>query len=110
MLMDISSRLSRLETRERSTSRGPERRFRRRSASRNSGGKLERPSLGSSGGSKKGINRLYLSDRTSKSKYLIDTVADVPVVPLTVASKHHPPASLQFFAANWPFIFFPTVS
>ncbi|GFT13170.1 retrovirus-related Pol polyprotein from transposon 297 [Nephila pilipes] len=37
MLMDISSRLSRLETRERSTSSGPKRRFRRRSASRNSG-------------------------------------------------------------------------
>ncbi|GFS44621.1 retrovirus-related Pol polyprotein from transposon 297 [Nephila pilipes] len=38
MLMDISSRLSRLETRELSTSRRPERRFRHRSASRNSEG------------------------------------------------------------------------
>ncbi|GFT03459.1 uncharacterized protein TNCV_2986151 [Trichonephila clavipes] len=37
MLMEISSRLSRLETRERSTSRGPGRRFRCRSTSRESG-------------------------------------------------------------------------
>ncbi|GFT39469.1 uncharacterized protein NPIL_203221 [Nephila pilipes] len=36
MLLEISSRLSRLETRERSTSRGPEGRFRRRSSSRES--------------------------------------------------------------------------
>ncbi|GFT02586.1 uncharacterized protein NPIL_595071 [Nephila pilipes] len=37
MLLEISSRLSRLETRERSTSCGPEGRFRRRSSSRESG-------------------------------------------------------------------------
>ncbi|GFT91812.1 uncharacterized protein NPIL_242421 [Nephila pilipes] len=37
MLLEISSRLSRLETRERSTSRGSEGRFRRRSSSRESG-------------------------------------------------------------------------
>ncbi|GFS97530.1 uncharacterized protein NPIL_39151 [Nephila pilipes] len=37
MLLKISSRLSRLETRERSTSSGPEGRFRRRSRSRESG-------------------------------------------------------------------------
>ncbi|GFU12416.1 transposon Ty3-I Gag-Pol polyprotein [Nephila pilipes] len=37
MLLEISSRLSRLETRERSTSHGPERLFRRRSSSRESG-------------------------------------------------------------------------
>ncbi|GFS98072.1 uncharacterized protein TNCV_2855141 [Trichonephila clavipes] len=37
MLVEISSRLSRLETRERSTSRGPGRRFRCRSTSRESG-------------------------------------------------------------------------
>ncbi|GFT36244.1 hypothetical protein NPIL_694441 [Nephila pilipes] len=37
MLLEISSRLSCLETRERSTSRGPEGRFRRRSSSRESG-------------------------------------------------------------------------
>ncbi|GFT01892.1 retrovirus-related Pol polyprotein from transposon 297 [Nephila pilipes] len=41
--MDISSSLFRLETRERSTSRGPERRFRRRSASRNSAASKHRP-------------------------------------------------------------------
>ncbi|GFU56804.1 retrovirus-related Pol polyprotein from transposon 297 [Nephila pilipes] len=46
------------------------------------------------------INRLYLSDRTSRSKYLIDTGADVSVIPLTTASQHLPPASLQLFAAN----------
>ncbi|GFS64672.1 uncharacterized protein NPIL_431281 [Nephila pilipes] len=37
MLLEISSLLSRLETRERSTSHGPEGRFRRRSSSRESG-------------------------------------------------------------------------
>ncbi|GFY41570.1 uncharacterized protein TNIN_378981 [Trichonephila inaurata madagascariensis] len=37
MLIEISSRLSRLETRERSSSRGPAGRFRRRSPSRESG-------------------------------------------------------------------------
>ncbi|GFR32454.1 retrovirus-related Pol polyprotein from transposon opus [Trichonephila clavata] len=46
------------------------------------------------------INRLYLSDRTSRSKYLIDTGADVSVIPLITVSKHLPPASLQLFAAN----------
>ncbi|GFT77204.1 transposon Ty3-I Gag-Pol polyprotein, partial [Nephila pilipes] len=46
------------------------------------------------------INRLYLSDRTSRSKYLINTGADVSVIPLTTASQHLPPASLQLFAAN----------
>ncbi|GFS66176.1 retrovirus-related Pol polyprotein from transposon 297 [Nephila pilipes] len=65
-----------------------------------SGEKLERQSLGSSGGGTKVINRLYLSHKTSKSKYLIDTGADVFVVPLDAASKHRPPTSLQLFAAN----------
>ncbi|GFY70888.1 retrovirus-related Pol polyprotein from transposon 297 [Trichonephila inaurata madagascariensis] len=37
MLMEISSRLSRLETREQSSSRGPEGRFHRQSSSRESG-------------------------------------------------------------------------
>ncbi|GFX31041.1 hypothetical protein TNCV_2025441 [Trichonephila clavipes] len=46
------------------------------------------------------INRLYLSDRTSRSKYHIDTGADVSAIPLTTASKHLPSASLQLFAAN----------
>ncbi|GFT91809.1 transposon Ty3-I Gag-Pol polyprotein [Nephila pilipes] len=46
------------------------------------------------------INRLYLSDRTSRSKYLIDTGADVSVIPLTTASQHLQPASLQLFEAN----------
>ncbi|GFR15796.1 peptidase A2 domain-containing protein [Trichonephila clavata] len=64
MLMEISSRLSHLETRATV------------------------------------INRLYLSDRISRSKYPIDTEADVSVIPLTMASKHLPRASLQLFAAN----------
>ncbi|GFT68746.1 retrovirus-related Pol polyprotein from transposon 297 [Nephila pilipes] len=63
-------------------------------------GKLERPSIGSPGDGTKEINRLYLSDRTFKSKYLIDTGAHVSVVPLIEASKNRPPASLQLFAAN----------
>ncbi|GFS96853.1 retrovirus-related Pol polyprotein from transposon 297 [Nephila pilipes] len=65
-----------------------------------SGGKLERLSLDSPGSGTKVINRLYPSDRTSKSKYLTDTGADISVVPLTSASKYCPPASLQLFAAN----------
>ncbi|GFU21799.1 retrovirus-related Pol polyprotein from transposon 297 [Nephila pilipes] len=64
------------------------------------GGKLEPPSLSSLGGGTEVINRLYLSDRTSRSKYLIDTGADVSVVPLTEASTHRPSASLRLFAAN----------
>ncbi|GFQ77445.1 retrovirus-related Pol polyprotein from transposon 297 [Trichonephila clavata] len=63
-------------------------------------GKLERPSLGPSSGGTMVINRLYLSDRTSRSKYLTDTGADVSVIPLSTVSKHLPPASLQLFATN----------
>ncbi|GFR24316.1 retrovirus-related Pol polyprotein from transposon 297 [Trichonephila clavata] len=63
-------------------------------------GKLERPSLDLSSGGMMVINWLYLSDRTSRSKYPIDTGADVLVIPLTTVSKHLPPASPQFFAAN----------
>ncbi|GFU69855.1 retrovirus-related Pol polyprotein from transposon 297 [Trichonephila clavipes] len=63
-------------------------------------GKLEQPSLDPSSSSAMVINRLYLSDRTSRSKYLIDTGADVSVIPLTTASKDLPPVSLQLFAAN----------
>ncbi|GFT31393.1 retrovirus-related Pol polyprotein from transposon 297 [Nephila pilipes] len=63
-------------------------------------GKLERPSLCSPRGGTKVINWLYLSDRTFKSKYLIDTGTDVSVVPLTVASNHRTPATLELFAAN----------
>ncbi|GFT83507.1 retrovirus-related Pol polyprotein from transposon 297 [Nephila pilipes] len=61
---------------------------------------LEQPSLDPPSDGAMVINRLYLSDRTSRSKYLIDTGADVLVIPLTTASKHLPPASLQRFAAN----------
>ncbi|GFT37653.1 hypothetical protein NPIL_550051 [Nephila pilipes] len=46
------------------------------------------------------INRLYLSGRTSKSKYPIDTGADVSVVHMTAATKHRPLASLELFTAN----------
>ncbi|GFY18349.1 hypothetical protein TNCV_2047551 [Trichonephila clavipes] len=46
------------------------------------------------------INRLYLSDKPSWMKYLIDTGADVSVIPLPTASRHLPPTSLQLFAAN----------
>ncbi|GFS98651.1 retrovirus-related Pol polyprotein from transposon 297 [Trichonephila clavipes] len=63
-------------------------------------GKLEQPSFHPSSGGTMVINRLYFSDRISRSKYLIDTGADVSVIPLTTASKHLPPASLQLFAAN----------
>ncbi|GFV29528.1 retrovirus-related Pol polyprotein from transposon 297 [Trichonephila clavipes] len=46
------------------------------------------------------LNRLYLSDKPSRMKYLIDTGADVSVISLPTASRHLPPASLQLFAAN----------
>ncbi|GFS60318.1 retrovirus-related Pol polyprotein from transposon 297 [Nephila pilipes] len=62
--------------------------------------KLEQPSLDPSSDGAMVINRLYLSDRTSQSKYLIDTGADVSVITLTTASKLLPPASLQLFSAN----------
>ncbi|GFT31704.1 retrovirus-related Pol polyprotein from transposon 297 [Nephila pilipes] len=63
-------------------------------------GKLEQPSLDPTRDGAMVINRLYLSDRTSRSKYMIDTGADVSVIPLTTASKHLPPASFQLFAVN----------
>ncbi|GFQ83375.1 retrovirus-related Pol polyprotein from transposon 297 [Trichonephila clavata] len=63
-------------------------------------GKLEPPSLNPLSDSAMVINRLYLSDMTSWLKYLIDTGANVSVIPLTTASKHLPPASLQLFTAN----------
>ncbi|GFR02630.1 retrovirus-related Pol polyprotein from transposon 297 [Trichonephila clavata] len=62
--------------------------------------KLEQQSLDPPSDGATAINRLYLSNGTSQSKYLIDTGADVSVIPLTTASKHLPPASLQPFAAN----------
>ncbi|GFT53395.1 transposon Ty3-I Gag-Pol polyprotein [Nephila pilipes] len=91
MLLEISSRLSRLETRERSTSGGPEGRFRRRSSSREFGAYKHC-----------WYHRCFKerATKTSRSKYLIDTGADVSVILLTTASKHLPPASLQLFAAN----------
>ncbi|GFU39955.1 hypothetical protein NPIL_641201 [Nephila pilipes] len=64
------------------------------------GRKLEQQTLVSLGGGTKVINRLHVSDRTSKSKYLINSGADVSVVPLSAASKHRPLASLQLLAAN----------
>lgn len=63
-------------------------------------GKLEGPSLGPSGDGTVEINRLYLSDRTSGSRYLIDTGADVSVFPVSGTSNHIQPAPLQLFAAN----------
>ncbi|GFU08740.1 hypothetical protein TNCV_990971 [Trichonephila clavipes] len=51
---------------------------------------LKKPSLDPSSGSTMAINRLYLSDRTSQPKYLIDIKADVSVIPLTTTSKHLP--------------------
>ncbi|GFS62084.1 retrovirus-related Pol polyprotein from transposon 297 [Nephila pilipes] len=64
------------------------------------GEKLERSSFGSSGGGTQVVNRLNLLDRTSTSKYLIDTGANVFVVPVIAASKYRPPASLQLFTVN----------
>ncbi|GFQ92140.1 hypothetical protein TNCT_65941 [Trichonephila clavata] len=63
-------------------------------------GKLEQPSLDPPNDGASLINRLYLSDRTSRSKYLIETGADVLVIPPIAASKHLPFAFLQIFAAN----------
>ncbi|GFS31427.1 uncharacterized protein NPIL_675801 [Nephila pilipes] len=107
MLMEISSHLSRLETRERSTSRGPEGRFRRRSSSRESGAhkhcwyhryfkeratsaenhvpsrRKTRAAVDTLSDGAMVTNRLYLSDRTSRLKYLIDTGTDVSIIPPT---------------------------
>ncbi|GFS43324.1 retrovirus-related Pol polyprotein from transposon 297 [Nephila pilipes] len=80
MLMDISSLLSRLETRK------PERHFRRLSKNRNFGNQEH--------------CWLYLSDRTSKSEFLIGTEANISVVSLTLALKHRPSVSLELLAVN----------
>ncbi|GFT66643.1 hypothetical protein NPIL_611781 [Nephila pilipes] len=58
------------------------------------GRKLEQPSFHPPDKGIKEINWLYISDRTSKSMNLIDTGADVSVVPLS-ASKHCQPALHQ---------------
>ncbi|GFS70353.1 retrovirus-related Pol polyprotein from transposon opus [Trichonephila clavipes] len=63
-------------------------------------GKLEQPPLDPPSGGPMVINRLYLSDKPSRMKYLIDTGADVSVIPLPTASRHLPPASLQLFTTN----------
>ncbi|GFS81429.1 hypothetical protein NPIL_279551 [Nephila pilipes] len=64
------------------------------------GGKLERPSLGPPDGGTKVINRLYLWDKASKLKYLIDTGVEVSAIPLSAASKDRPPSPLQHFVAR----------
>ncbi|GFX89743.1 retrovirus-related Pol polyprotein from transposon 297 [Trichonephila clavipes] len=63
-------------------------------------GKLEQLPLDPPSGGPMVINRLYLSDKPSRMKYLIDTGSDVLVIPLPMTSRHLPPASLQLFAAN----------
>ncbi|GFX44924.1 retrovirus-related Pol polyprotein from transposon 17.6 [Trichonephila clavipes] len=125
MLLEISSRLSRLETRERYLS-GTRKTFplpinqqriwssypllvpqgfqgacyKAQETMFLPDGKLEQPPLDPPSGGPMVINRLYLSDKLSRMKYLIDTGADVSVIPLLTASKHLPPVSLQMFAAN----------
>lgn len=46
------------------------------------------------------VNRLYVSDHKSKQKYLIDTGADVSVMPPNRLEKLKPSASTKLFAAN----------
>ncbi|GBN20671.1 Retrovirus-related Pol polyprotein from transposon 297 [Araneus ventricosus] len=77
-LMEISSRLSRLEAL----------------------GKLVRPSLGPSGDGATEIHSLYLSDKSTASKFLIDTGADIPVIPPSTSKQHCQKSELQLFAAN----------
>ncbi|GFT35860.1 hypothetical protein NPIL_606591 [Nephila pilipes] len=117
MLLDISSSLSHLETRERPTSRGPERHFIPNWSEETlviinivgttgdsinlllnhvpSMRKLEQPSLDPPRGDTTEINRLYISNKTSMSKYLIESGADTSVASLPAASKHCQLAPLQ---------------
>lgn len=63
-------------------------------------GKLVGPSSSQRGDGDARIQRLYLTDATSSSRYLIDTGADVSVVPHAPHKTGGHPAQLQLFAAN----------
>lgn len=64
------------------------------------GGKLALPSFVEAGDGGAEVHRLYLNDRSTSSKYLIDTGADVSVVPRKWFASKQPPAPLQLYAAN----------
>ncbi|GFS95879.1 retrovirus-related Pol polyprotein from transposon opus [Nephila pilipes] len=87
MLMEISSRLSGLETRENSTSRGPERRFRHRTSSRESGAH------------KHCWYHRHLKERSAKCRKSCSFQTKNKSSRHST-HRHPPPASLQLFAAN----------
>lgn len=61
-------------------------------------GKLEGPSLGATSG--RGQTRLFMADKSSGLRFLIDTGAEVSVVPKTFTQKNLSPGKLKLFAAN----------
>ncbi|GBN45741.1 hypothetical protein AVEN_199112-1 [Araneus ventricosus] len=105
-LMEISSRLSRLEARSWSHSRESGRRFRPRSASREVGNpahccrKTSTAVTRPIGDGATEILRLYLSDKSTASKFLIDIGADISVIPRSTSKQHCQKSKLQLFAAN----------
>lgn len=46
------------------------------------------------------ISRLFIQDKQSKYRYLIDTGADISVLPPTAEEKKSPPKSFVLYAAN----------
>ncbi|GBM66744.1 Retrovirus-related Pol polyprotein from transposon 297 [Araneus ventricosus] len=84
-LMEISSRLSHLKARSRSHSRESGRRFRPRSASREVGNPA---------------HCWYHQHKSTASKFLIDTDADISVIPPSTSKQHCQKSKLQLFAAN----------
>ncbi|GBN21462.1 hypothetical protein AVEN_203532-1 [Araneus ventricosus] len=93
-LREISSRLSRLETRSRSQGSTVQ------TTLLIPVGKLGSPSLGPSDDGATEIHRLYLSDKSTASKFLIDTGADISVIPPSTSKQHCQKSKLHLFVAN----------
>ncbi len=63
-------------------------------------GKLQRQSSYATLDSGPKISRLYITDKSSNKNFLIDTGADISVVPPTSQEKKNAPCKFQLFAAN----------
>ena len=67
---------------------------------RTKAGKLTPPSFVQAWGDGKGRNRLILTDRKTGMRYLIDTGADISVIPRAAIKVKNTPSELKLYAAN----------